>query len=521
MKPSPRNIPLLLLLVSALAGAANVLAFAPFGYWPLPLLSLLTLAALLNHAAPKAAAARGFAFGLGLFLPGLWWINVSITAFGGLPLVVAFLLLLGLAAYLALYPALACWLFARFFSAEHTPQWFHAAGDSRFSVRRWLLAFPALWLTCDLLRGALLTGFPWLSLGYSQIDGPLKGLAPLLGVQGITGALLVSAGALWLALGRKQVAWLLLPALLIAGAQWGARAQFVRRGEPVKVALVQGNIGQSMKWEPEALVPTVRTYQDLSRQAPDAAIIVWPEAAIPALEQEMAPYLVNLDQTLRLQGQGLITGIIHYDASAQRFYNAVIGLGKGEAPGQMLTGYAPEHANRYYKYHLLPIGEFVPLEAWLRPLAPLFNLPMSSFSRGDAVQPNLLARGFKLAAALCYEIIFPEEVRRNVRADTDFLLTVSNDAWFGTSIGPWQHMEIARMRALELARPLLRATNTGITVVVDTDGAVQAQLPPFTAGVLRTSVRPAHGQTPYHRFGQWPLYGLLLLGLGFSLRRVR
>ena len=175
---------LLTSLFAIASGAIAVLAFSPFGYWPLVIPSLLGLYALLDKATPKQAAWRGFGYAMGLFLPGQWWIHVSMTEFGGIPLPAAFVLLAGLCAYLSLYPTLACWLFARFFAGRH---W-----------SRWLLAFPALWLMADWLRGWVMTGYPWLWFGYTQIDGPLKGFAPLLGVQGITLALLLTASALWL-----------------------------------------------------------------------------------------------------------------------------------------------------------------------------------------------------------------------------------------------------------------------------------------------------------------------------------
>lgn len=492
----------LLITVCALfCGALSVLAFAPFGYWPLVLPSLLGLYALLDKASPKQAAWRGFGYAMGMFLPGLWWIHVSMTYFGGIPLPVAFVLLACLSAYLALYPTLACWAFARFFYERH---W-----------SRWLLAFPALWLVADWLRGSVMTGFPWLWFGYTQIDGPLKGLAPLLGVQAITLALLLTASSLWLVWQSRRLIWLALPTALIAVAMLSMQHSWVSRGEPVKVALVQGNIEQSLKWDPEALVPTVRKYQDLSRANQDADIIIWPESAIPALEKEMVPYLENLDKAMKVNDTALISGIINFDMDERRFYNVVLGMGLTDLDGKQSYHY--QQANRYNKVHLLPIGEYVPLGDLLRPIAPFFNLPMSDFSEGAPVQENLLAKGRRLATAICYEIIFPEEVRRNVQADTDFLLTVSNDAWFGKSIGPWQHMEIARMRSLELARPLLRGTNTGITVATEVDGHIIGQLPQFEDGVLRVEVRPARGMTPYQRLGSWPLYGLtaalLLLAL--------
>ena len=488
----------LLITLSALScGALAVMAFSPFNYWPLLIPSLLGLFALIDRVSPKQAAWRGFGYAMGMFLPGLWWIHVSMTEFGGIPLPVAFVLLAGLSAYLALYPALACWAFARFFRERH---W-----------SRWLLAFPALWLVADWLRGMVLTGFPWLWFGYTQIDGPLKGLAPLLGVQGITLALLLTAASLWQLWQTRRLLWLAVPLVLVALATASMQLSWVTRGEPVKVALVQGNIEQSMKWDPETLVPTVRKYQDLSRQHQDADIIVWPESAIPALEKEMVPYLENLDKAMKVNETALIAGIINFDMDQRRFYNVVLGMGMTDLDGKQSYHY--EQGNRYNKVHLLPIGEYVPFGDLLRPIAPFFNLPMSSFSEGAPVQENLLAKGLRLATAICYEIIFPEELRRNVTEQTDFLLTVSNDAWFGKSIGPWQHMEIARMRALEFSRPLLRATNTGLTVATESDGHIIGQLPQFEDGVLRVEVRPATGATPYQRFGSWPLYALSALML--------
>ncbi|MGL5288524.1 MAG: apolipoprotein N-acyltransferase, partial [Aeromonas sp.] len=322
----------ILLSLSALAcGAIAVLAFSPFGYWPLVIPSLLGLYALLDNATPKQAAWRGFGYAMGLFLPGLWWIHVSMTEFGGIPLPVAFVLLAGLSAYLALYPTLACWVFARFFS---TSNW-----------SRWLLAFPALWLVADWLRGWVMTGFPWLWFGYSQIDGPLKGFAPIFGVQGITLALLLCASAIWLMWKTRSLLWLAVPALLVASAHGLMQLNWVTRGEPVKVALVQGNIAQSLKWDPDVLAPTVRTYQDLSRENQDADIIVWPESAIPAIEKPMIPYLENLDKAMKVNNTGLLAGIIHYDRQQKRFYNTVLGLGVQDSAGK--ESYFYNHPNRY------------------------------------------------------------------------------------------------------------------------------------------------------------------------------
>lgn len=241
-------------------------------------------------------------------------------------------------------------------------------------------------------------------------------------------------------------------------------------------------------------------YADLTRENWDADIIVWPEAAIPAFEIEVPSFLRNIDAAAKMNNSAIITGVVNQGEDGQ-FYNSILSLGVNP-----YGDYSFDMDKRYHKHHLLPFGEFVPFEDVLRPLAPFFNLPMSSFSRGDFVQPNIVANGKHMDPALCYEIIFSEQVRQNVTDDTDFILTLSNDAWFGHSIGPLQHMEIARMRALELGKPLIRSTNNGVTAVTDHKGKIIEQIPQFETAVLRAELVPTDGQTPYRIVGTWPLY---------------
>jgi len=500
--------PLLRTAVLLALGAVNTLAFAPYPCWWLPPLSLTGLLLALRRRSPRQGAIDGFAYGFGLFAAGLNWVHVSIDQFGGMPFAVTLALMALLCAYLALYPALVCYLLNRSVKQDSTG-------------RIWL-AFPALWLLGDWLRGWLLTGFPWLWLGYSQSDSPLAGWAPLLGVEGATLGVLLSACALYWLLSRRR---LILP-LAVLALCWGGGAALQQRswGEAsgqMKVALVQGNIEQTLKWDPQQRWPTLLKYLDLSRPHMDADLIVWPESAIPAMEFEVSDFLQRTDDALRWQHTALVTGIIDYQRSDGRYYNALIGLGQSGTDNSERGSYLYGHENRYFKHQLLPIGEFVPFEQWLRPLAPLFHLPMSSFSRGSWQQTNLYAKGHKIVPAICYEIAFNEQLRANLQADSELLLTVSNDAWFGDSIGPHQHLQIARWRALELARPVLRATNTGITAIIDAGGHIQGRLPQFEDGVLADTVTLRQGLTPYARWGSWPLYLWIGAALLLALRQTR
>ncbi|MGO1791772.1 MAG: apolipoprotein N-acyltransferase [Oceanisphaera sp.] len=490
------------LLGALVSGALGVLAFSPFGYWPFALVSLLGLYAFTQPQPPKQAAKHAFIWAIGFYFVGLWWIHNSMTLFGGLPLWAAFLLVALLAAYLSLYTAAAVWLAQRLVP---TPRW------------RALLVLPALLMLADWLRGWVLTGFPWLWFGYSQLDGPLAGLAPIVGVQGISWLLTFSAGALWLGI-RRHSQWRWWPSLgalaLWAVAIGTQYIQWVTPTQSSRFALIQGNIEQSLKWVPGQLEHSIERYLNLTLPERQADVVIWPESALPETEQRLAPWLAQVDQLMRERGQSLITGLVSQTDTGD-MYNSVITLGRNAIP------YQPEHSNRYYKQHLVPIGEFVPFGDLLRPLAPLFNLPMSSFAQGEANQSDLSAAGQQLSVAICYEVAFPSLVRNNMKPDTDYLLTLSNDTWFGQSIGPWQHQQIARMRSLELGRPLIRATNNGVTLVTDEKGKLVASLPQFEHGVLNADVTGTTGLTPYARFGSTPLLAWFLISgiLGASQGR--
>lgn len=487
IKPSGSAVRSILLLA---CGALLTLAYSPFYWHWLPFVILPLVIKLIWPLAPKRAFRAGFLFGFGWFAAGLSWIYVSIDQYGGTPVIVTLLLLVALFAYLALFPALAFWCW------------------QKLSHRKlaWRFSLPLFWLMAELLRGWFLTGFPWLSLGYTQTDGLFGGLAPLIGETGITVALWLSALSVVFVLRTRKLAPLLIPLVFTVTAALSPDfQQTTRNPNSTSVLLVQGNVKQSIKWQAEQQWPNILRYLDLTRPKAEHDLIIWPESAITALEPYAKDALNTIKQSASAHQSTLITGIIDYDRLNDDFYNSVIVLGD--------ENYEYGNANRYQKHQLLPIGEFVPFEDLLRPLAPLFNLPMSSFSRGTYQQPNLKANGTRVAMAICYEIAFPGQVRSNTYADTDFLVTISNDTWFGDSHGPWQHMQIARMRAMEQGKPLLRATNNGVTAAVDEHGRYLAVAPQFQAKALSVDVYGVSGTTVFNRWGNSGAFLLALLGL--------
>ncbi len=506
MNRPPRRTPAwqaLELAASALLGAAQTLALVFTWAWSLPLATAALLVWRLDAASPARAAWLGWSYGTGWLVATVWWLFISMHRYGGLPAPLAAAAVLALAAALSLYLAAAAALYARWRRGD--------ASD--------VALFAALWLLAELARGLLFTGFPWGAAGYTQVDSPLAPLAPWVGVYGIGAVLAALAVALLRALQSRGRQWRGLVAVAaLAGAAALAPHDFTRPAGDISVALLQTNVAQDEKFAAEAMPETLAwvAHALLSAQA-DVAVA--PETAVPLLPfqlRDLAPgYWDTLVQHFARPGRAALIGVPLGDFDSG-YTNSVVGL--SAAP-----------AYRYDKHHLVPFGEFIP--TGFRWFTQMMNIPLGDFARGVAVPPPFAVGAQRLGPNICYEDLFGEELARrfvDARTAPTVLVNVSNIAWFGDTIAIEHHLNISRLRSLELQRPMLRATNTGATAIVDHRGAVAALLPPHTRGVLQGRVQGREGTTPYAawagRAGLWPLLAVALLvlgGLQWRARRVQ
>ena len=488
-------------LLALVSGALLPLAYAPVSLFPLAILAPAVLFVLWHGAAPGRAAWRGFLFGLGQFGVGVGWLYIALHEYGGMHGLLVFPLLLMFIAFLAGYPALVGWLQARILT-PNVPDW----------QGIWVL--PALWVALEWMRGWFLTGFPWLDLGYSQIDSPLAGFAPWLGVYSVSFAAAASAALLALALRHGRRAWRYLVVLLLlwSGA-WlaGQQSWVVPDGKPLRAALIQGNVSLAKKWSTNYRMEIVQRYAALTQEQHHVDLVVWPEAALPATLDELEEgYIPQLERLAASRHMDILLGILEqgYIDGGRTYYNSVLSI--GAQPGV------------YRKHHLVPFGEYLPLQGLLRWLPNYLFIPMSDFSPGAAGQGSLRAAGRNVGISICYEDAFGREVRRAL-PQASFLVNVSEDAWYGDSWAPHQHQQMARMRALETGRPMLRATNTGITAIIDHRGVELARVPQFAVQVLKGEIQPMQGITPFVRFGNTPVmvFAVLILVVVIAWRRRR
>lgn len=481
-------------IAALISGGLVPLAFAPFDLFPVAFFAIAALFYIVdNTQVMRRVFLRGYLFGLGYFGLGVSWVSISMVRFGGmsLPLSVALTALLVL--FLALYIAGVGYLGRKFF-----PQ-----VSSRV---RLLLVYPSLWVILEWVRGWLFTGFPWIDVGYSQVLSPLAGLLPLLGVYGVTLVVAICAGCLVLLVYEQgkmlaNVGLLLVSLLIVSGAlMFVAWSEPV--GKPVKVSLIQGNIPQEMKWIPSQRQPTIDLYTGLTRQHWDSDIVIWPETALPAYYHQAEDFLRRLAQEAHENNTSMLIGLPYLDFNNgdRRYFNSAVVLDNSDI-------------QFYHKYHLVPFGEYVPLKWLLGDFLGFLRIPMANFSRSERHEPVVDMSGLKGAVSICYEDAFGEEVINGLPA-ANFLINISNDAWFGDSLAPHQHLQKAQVRALETARPMLRATNNGISAVIDHEGNILKTSPQFKEDVLTVEFQPMQGSTLYALLGNYPvlvLSGLMLL----------
>lgn len=484
-----------IVLLALCAGALFPFSLAPSDRPLAGVLSVALLCVLVQGHGGREIFWRGLWYGIGLFGVGASWVYVSIHVYGEAPSWLAGIFTGLFVVLLALCLAVPLMLLA---------------AARRLAPLPWLFVFPSVWVLAEWFRGWFLTGFPWLYLGYGHLDSWLAGWAPLGGVLALSWLAAFTAAALaQLRFANKRNPQLLVGLAMVAlgwlvGAGLADRDWTAPAASPVRVALVQPALPLNVKWDQYELSGILDGYRETSDRLWHNDLVIWPESAIPELHHRVAPYLADLNDRALASGSALITGIP--TLLGDRYYNSVLALGAGEG--------------LYHKRRLVPFGEYVPLEEWLRGTIRFFDLPMSAFSRGPAEQPLLRAAGLSIGTAICYEIVYQDLVAHS-SPDADILLTVSNDTWFGSSAGPHQHFQMARMRALENGKPVLRGTNDGITAIIDSRGRVQASLPQFETGVLEGKVMPHSGATPFSRLGSWPVVALsaLLLALGAAASR--
>ena len=486
------------LLVPIISGALFVPGLAPMSAWPSTLLSIAALLYLMHRKSQQSAFFIGWLYGVGLFGAGVSWVYVSIQVHGQAPPLLAgtltALFCLGLATLTGLQMA----LYRRCSRGRKTPS---------------SLLFAAIWVLFEWLRSWLFTGFPWLYAGYIALDTPAAGWAPVVGVYGLSfliaglsaaiGSLALNNASTLRKKGAEASIWVII---ILTGMPLGAVSWTQDRSAPLTVAIYQPNIPLEKKWDRRYFRAIQQQYTDNSRPYfKNTDLVLWPESALPTYKDRIEDYLSLISTEATETGTTLITGIPTRDA--QGGYNSIVALGLG--------------AGEYRKQKLVPFGEYVPFEENLRGLIQFFDLPMSNFIPGPNVPPILSAGPLKVASFICYEIVYPDFVWQGAR-DAALLVTVSNDSWFGHSIGPLQHLQMARFRALETGRPLLRGTNNGVSAIIDHKGDLLVATPQFEEVVITGEVQPKTGLTPLMWLGSTPIlafFGLLIVAAAYRRQR--
>ncbi|MBS0289227.1 MAG: apolipoprotein N-acyltransferase [Proteobacteria bacterium] len=497
--------PFLVFIFAFIGGAILPYAFAPYNYLITAIISPGLLLWCLTKQSPASAFLIGWCYGLGMFGFGVNWVYVSIHDYGYTSEFLATIITGLFVALMGLYPAFMSYLLNKFFN--------------KHEIARSLIIYPALWTIFEILRGWVFTGFPWLFVGYSQMGSQLRMFAPIGGVFLVSWVTVLISSILYAIItyyyehkSNTKLRNSLFASMIIiwVGAFGASQIKWTKiTDQTLNIALVQGNIAQLMRWDPIYVASIIHTYQELTQRVLNADLIVWPEGAIPVPLPLSQPLFKEMGALGVANHFALISGVPSQLKDKIHYYNSLIAVGQAGSNGCETYD---QPGCIYYKEHLVPFGEYVPLDKILRGLIAFFNLPMSSFVSGPDNQSPLLALGYRFAPAICYEIAYPFYVQK-LSQNADFILTVSNDTWFGTSIGPAQHLQIAQFRALETGKYVIRATNTGFTAIIEPDGKLQTIARAFEANILRGHVSPSTGDTFWIRFGYWPLALALCLAM--------
>lgn len=481
-------------LLALIAGAILPLAFAPFNWYPIAFISPAVLFFVIEHSTSRQALYRGFYFGVGLFGVGASWIYISIHRFGNANLLLAMLITAIFVAILALFPALQSYLYRRWFTKKSM-------------VIRALLAFPALWVSWEWIRSWLFTGFPWLFLGTTQINSPLRGYIPWIGVYGASLLTVVISGTIAILFFYKRyqtkiVSVLIMVCLLISGQLLVHKSFMTTEGETRTVSLIQGNISQDIKWDLSKVMHILSVYKDETLKHISSNIIVWPEAAIPVYQEQVVDYLKGLNALAELHQVTLIFGIPVHQADTQEVFNGMMVLGNGQGI--------------YLKRHLVPFGEYIPLKSWFNNLMRYFDIPMSDLSKGPKHPGLMFADDVPFAAFICYEIAYSNDVLKNV-VNKAFIVVISDDSWFGHSAAASQQLQMAQMRALETGRYILYSTNTGVTAIINPQGQISKMIPKDIQMVLSGKISLVTGNTPLMHWRYYPISIVILMMLLIAL----
>ncbi|MFK8067405.1 MAG: apolipoprotein N-acyltransferase [Gammaproteobacteria bacterium] len=484
-------------LIAIIAGGLMPLAFSPFGFYPVAIFSLAVLFYLCLGTSSAKSFKIGLLYGLGYFTIGISWLQISIHQFGlpvlafSISMTILFILLI------ALFPAFTTYFTERFFNHSYK--------------QKLLIIYPAFWVIFEWIRSWLFTGFPWLTVGYSQIDSPLLGIGSVTGIYGISFFVAMTAGALVLLVKKRQSVIILFLAVVIpvwTGSYFLKNTEWTKAvGEEIKVAIVQGNIAQEIKWLPQQKQITLDLYNKLSEPFWDESdLIIWPETALPAFMHDIPDFMNSLGDRAKKSSTDIMLGLPTLDPTTGRYYNSMVSLG--------------DETHIYHKQHLVPFGEYLPLKKWIDPILKFLQIPMSNFSKGESKKNLIETTKYSIGISVCYEDVFGEEVITGL-PEADFLINVSNDAWFGDSLAPHQHLEMARMRAFETGRYLIRSTNTGISAIINQKGQVTNLAPQFEQTTLLANILAYEGLTPYARTGNMPIIIFCFLLLALSAIRER